>query len=222
MKANCRTPGHVLAAPPTIWRTSVVAVMLPSGLRLVPATLAHWQADTAFSPPPQFDWQLHWKAERIPINRLRQGRPEHKRRDFDLMRCFTRCISCSTPETPLLKGDLVTAAGKRGSCISSCRYDELKVSSLKARPLSSTLLFLFLTPCLRQRARDEKWLYTSGWFKRRSDNKALWLLASLHGSMKSFDMRNNVRVCQREKEKNKGKGMKESRLMSATVWGCLM
>lgn len=41
MKANCSTVGHVLTTPATILRTSVVAVMLPSGLRLVPATLAH-------------------------------------------------------------------------------------------------------------------------------------------------------------------------------------
>lgn len=31
-------------------------------------------------------------------------------------------------------------------------------------------------------------------------------------------MKNNVCVCQREKEKKKGKGIKESGLMSSTVW----
>lgn len=48
-KAKCNTAGHVLTTPPTILRTSVVAVMLPSGLRLVPATQAHRQADLHLS-----------------------------------------------------------------------------------------------------------------------------------------------------------------------------
>lgn len=37
-------------------------------------------------------------------------------------------------------------------------------------------------------------------------------------SIKRFDMRNTVCVCQRKKEKRTGKGIKESGLMSPTVW----
>ena len=47
-------------------------------------------------------------------------------------------------------------------------------------------------------------------------------LASRQGSIKRFDMRNNVCVCQREKEKKKGKEMKDSHLMSPTIWDCLI
>lgn len=89
-----------------------------------------------------------------------------------------------------LKAHLVDAAGKQGSFIFSCQNDELKMRSAVSnmslsalpctkcrfcnRPLSSTLLFLFLTPSSRQRFKDEKCLYTSDCFKKRSHNKALW------------------------------------------------
>lgn len=91
---------------------------------------------------------------------------------------------------------------KQGRVIFSRQYDERKV-----RPLGSTLLFLFLAPCLGQRVRDEKCLSPSDWSKRRSDNKALWLRLHRPGSIKRFDMRTNVCVCvfQRGREKKKEK-----------------
>lgn len=151
-----------------VLRRSVVTVMLPSGLRLVPATSANWQTDIFFSPSSLFDWQPQHPQpllRKFPINTLEQHRSDG-----------SRC-SYSTNQTLLLKGDLPAAAGKNRSFIFSFQGDrrgkwELLFQSFLSkcclcapdrRPLRSTLLFLFLTPYWRQSADDEKLLWTSGW-----------------------------------------------------------
>lgn len=145
----------MLTSPPIILRSSVAAVMLPSGLRLVPAILANWQADS-FLTSPQFDWHLHRK---FPIKRVWQSRPEHKHKNFDSIKCFTCCLSCSTSNLCFWK----TIWLLEDKVVSS---PLVILRSWKWNLSVPVLLFLFLTPCTRQRARDEKRLYTSDCFWR--------------------------------------------------------
>lgn len=134
-------------------RVFAVALMLPGGPRLVPATLAQWQALSHF-------------AQKTKKKTLAD-------------------VSCAGLNTgPQLWCDpalhsrsswmayLVTVAGKDDSFIIMMSWKWV----LSGRPLSCALLFLSLPPRQRQRRRVEKRLRTSGWFKRRLDNKALWLL----------------------------------------------